>query len=970
VVQQRQKTSRNLSLLERACALQPDDPMRRAWLARELLHAGQRPRATEEAERSWAALSSSLAKGERPAVILPATLVAYLRLESEDTAGALAVLQEAMPWAGGHPNLHLLRAVALLMRGDAGDYAQATADLQACLRARDGLFTHEVLPGATSWAARSHLGVAAIRMKDYVAALRYFSDALSENPGHHMARHGAAEALLHMGRPEDALSVVESTLQSSSPDGWIVAASAAIAMKQFQDAATFLGQVRAPSTDASRRRLQASAQAALDGYALLREMTGIRSPLATEQSHHALLAEGESLFEQGDLDGAVERFVVALSNRPGSAEGWSNLGVGMHAAGLTRNAEKALQMALQQDPIHRDALESLGQIWAELHRPDLAAVAFRSLLDAHPGDPAALAALQQMGLQSHEAEGSSPLLSVVLYAPDSESLELSIDQLALQDLHPTLFEVFALSPSVEADSRAFRLQLLGPGDQAQAIAAARGKWLVLLSAGDQPSPDLLRRHLTAQVNASSPCAVQGSRRFTDSRLAVEPLAVALAALPAVHAPVHNLSLPRSASEALWSLRWRPKAAAIPLVAHDDIICWREESTTLAALVATAERAGREASAAWSADPSVQLPDVPGDTDCEESWLGMRMLYEQQQPLITRLTAEMSVDLDTRRALPEQSLGHVLQHARRRGLIEGSIGAVGAQRRSLASELTSIIIPNLNGMPHMVTAVESLRRTTPGPVELIVVDNGSDDGSLEWLRGQPDIHLLEMGENLGAPAARNRGLAVARGETIVLCDNDVVFTPGWRPALLAHLEAWPDIGMVGPMSDYVIGTQKLADAPAQDGPVDLDTFASDFHKERHGGHTYSHRLILFFLIARREIFDKIGGIDEGYGRWGFEDDDLCVRVRLAGYKMRVAKDCFIRHLGSQTAKSANLDYDRLLLENWAVFKNKWRLDPELPYGPYDPAQIMAQRFPPEHLYVPFQAEGAPKPSGPVKLIRGR
>ena len=311
-----------------------------------------------------------------------------------------------------------------------------------------------------------------------------------------------------------------------------------------------------------------------------------------------------------------------------------------------------------------------------------------------------------------------------------------------------------------------------------------------------------------------------------------------------------------------------------------------------------------------------------------------------------------------------------QHARRRGLIEGSIQTTTTQPRSLASSLTSIIIPNLNGMPHIVTAVESLRRTTPGPVELIVVDNGSNDGSLEWLQEQPDIHLLEMGENLGAPAARNRGLAVARGETIVLCDNDVVFTPGWRPALLAHLEAWPDIGMVGPMSDYVIGPQKLQDAPAQDGPMDLDTFATAFNTERRGSHTYSHRLILFFLIARREVFDKIGGIDEGYGRWGFEDDDLCVRVRLSGYKMRVAKDCFIRHLGSQTAKSANLDYDRLLLQNWEVFKTKWRLDPELPYGPYDPAEIMAQRFSPEHLYVPFQSEDAPQPSSPVKLIQPR
>ena len=83
-------------------------------------------------------------------------------------------------------------------------------------------------------------------------------------------------------------------------------------------------------------------------------------------------------------------------------------------------------MALRQDPSHRDALENLGQIWSSLQRPDLAAMAFRSLLDAHPGDPAGLAALQAMGLQASEAEGSSPLVTVVLDAPDSETLDVAL----------------------------------------------------------------------------------------------------------------------------------------------------------------------------------------------------------------------------------------------------------------------------------------------------------------------------------------------------------------------------------------------------------------------------------------------------------------------------------------------------------------------------------------------------------------
>ena len=78
------------------------------------------------------------------------------------------------------------------------------------------------------------------------------------------------------------------------------------------------------------------------------------------------------------------------------------------------------------------------------------------------------------------------------------------------------------------------------------------------------------------------------------------------------------------------------------------------------------------------------------------------------------------------------------------------------KSSLAGSLTSVIGSNLNGFPHLIGCLDSLRRTSEGPVEVIVVDNGSVDGSLEWLRTQEDIVLLEMGQNIGAPAAPEIG----------------------------------------------------------------------------------------------------------------------------------------------------------------------------------------------------------------------
>jgi GT2 family glycosyltransferase len=98
-----------------------------------------------------------------------------------------------------------------------------------------------------------------------------------------------------------------------------------------------------------------------------------------------------------------------------------------------------------------------------------------------------------------------------------------------------------------------------------------------------------------------------------------------------------------------------------------------------------------------------------------------------------------------------------------------------------------------------------------------------------------------------------------------------------------------------------------------------------------------------MMVKREVIDTLGGFDENFGMWGFEDDDYSVRARCAGYRLRIARDCFIRHLGSQTAKTANLDYTRLLLENFEYFKKKWGLPPEQLYGPIDFETLGKQAF---------------------------
>ena len=83
-----------------------------------------------------------------------------------------------------------------------------------------------------------------------------------------------------------------------------------------------------------------------------------------------------------------------------------------------------------------------------------------------------------------------------------------------------------------------------------------------------------------------------------------------------------------------------------------------------------------------------------------------------------------------------------------------------------------------------------------------------------------------------------------------------------------------------------------------------------------------RLTGFCLLARRDVLDRLGGLDERYNLGFFEDDDLCARARRAGIQLAVAQDVFIHHFGSRTFKGLGIDCTKQLAENFARFKERW------------------------------------------------
>lgn len=268
-------------------------------------------------------------------------------------------------------------------------------------------------------------------------------------------------------------------------------------------------------------------------------------------------------------------------------------------------------------------------------------------------------------------------------------------------------------------------------------------------------------------------------------------------------------------------------------------------------------------------------------------------------------------------------------------------AINAGRADIQKGLTSIIVIALNGLDYTKRCIESIRKYTKPSYELIVVDNGSTDGTLEYLKAQKDIKLITNDENVGAPFARNQGLQIASGEYIVFLDNDVVVTRNWLDILISYSRNNHELGLIGPMSNYVSGPQYVPDSNFEDLDA-IHKFAGKFSLKNREKLSPANRLILFAMFAKRDVIEKIGGFDPLYGKWGFEDDDYCIRALIAGYKLAIAEDVFIYHKGSSTSVSANIDYNKLLEENWENFKKKWGLPQYLSYIQGYPINIITNQ----------------------------
>ncbi len=258
-------------------------------------------------------------------------------------------------------------------------------------------------------------------------------------------------------------------------------------------------------------------------------------------------------------------------------------------------------------------------------------------------------------------------------------------------------------------------------------------------------------------------------------------------------------------------------------------------------------------------------------------------------------------------------------------LEGASAPAPATGSGAERPAVTIVIPAWNAWEYTRRCLRSLRSTLGPRDQVVVVDNGSTDGTRESLLQYPWVEVVTNPTNEGFARGCNQGAAEARGDIAVFLNSDTVVTDGWLDELVAPFDR-DDVGAVGPRSDNVSGRQKTMAVPDPEGdPGAFAEFAESWRISHCGQTAEVGRLIGFCLAVRKTVFDELGGFDDQFEIGGFEDDDLCRRLRQRGLRLLISHGSFVHHREHASFDANHVDWRVSQTENRARFEEKWGAD---------------------------------------------
>ena len=237
---------------------------------------------------------------------------------------------------------------------------------------------------------------------------------------------------------------------------------------------------------------------------------------------------------------------------------------------------------------------------------------------------------------------------------------------------------------------------------------------------------------------------------------------------------------------------------------------------------------------------------------------------------------------------------------------------------------SIIILNWNGRRYLKDCLQAVFAQTTRDFQVVLVDNGSTDGSADLVRTHfPDVHLIENTHNRGFAAANNQAIRATTSEFVATLNNDTQVEPGWLEALLHAMEVAPHVGMCA-------SKMMFADRPTVINSTGISVDRVAIAWDRRGGEAEDGRedepVEVFGACAgaalyRREMLQETGLFDEDFFAY-LEDVDLAWRARRLGWRCLYAPGARVLHRHSATGqegspfKSFHLGRNKV----WLVVKN--------------------------------------------------
>ena len=224
-------------------------------------------------------------------------------------------------------------------------------------------------------------------------------------------------------------------------------------------------------------------------------------------------------------------------------------------------------------------------------------------------------------------------------------------------------------------------------------------------------------------------------------------------------------------------------------------------------------------------------------------------------------------------------------------------------------LVSVVIPHWNGRHHLDDCLNALRRQTFTNFEVILVDNGSTDGSQAYVRDCfPEVQLVELGQNRGFTGACNAGYEVAQGEIVVLLNNDTEADAGWLTAVTQAFQTHPQVGMIA--SKMLLFDQRdhihtVGDFYRVDGvPGNRGVWQQDIGQYEIVEQVFS--ACGGTAAYRRTMLDEIGFLDDDFF-FSCEDVDLGWRANLAGWQVLYVPTAVVYHKLKATGGSVTGSY---------------------------------------------------------------